>query len=489
MKKVLFLAFLFLFVMFGSRAQTLVPNGPKTEIGDESKVELISEDDNYLYFCAVAPGSDYNDLEDDTYITVYDKNKHTVVKEHEIDEDFLFNTAYKQDNNIVLLGCNLNKKTKSVDYFHSSFPVMEKTPRKFVKTTVYSVPVVGSAVYDARIVWSPDRSKMAFVTILRPTNRKSKNYTVDVKVCAIDGAEIMQTQRQLNGTLPWIDNLFLTNDATVYIVESRKPDEIAEDELGLYIITKDLTYRYLTITSDGAFAPKTIVEGQLIKPIVNLMPNNNLIVFSETPTGVATFELDHNGEISTMHDYEIEIPKVPEGIPFRDHEEGLLFNPLQILPLSDGRIMALGTQYKSKVGSADRYYYTYYVYQSLNLFLLDDNGNATTQVLPYASQYGTLKPTDLMIEWDGDVWLLYNGNKANYVPKAKKWETLRKMEDHCIVIGQLDENLNVKYTLLYSPINNYYNREYFKEVLHISDEAVYFLKHRTGDNQIEKIIK
>ena len=140
MKKVLVLAFLFLFAMSESRAQTLVPNGPKTEIGDETSVELISEDNNYLYFCAVDDGPDYNVLDENTYITVYDKIKHSVVKEHEIDEDFMFRTAYKQDDNIVLLGYNFNKKTKSFDYFQSSFPIMEKTPRKFVKTTVHSVP-------------------------------------------------------------------------------------------------------------------------------------------------------------------------------------------------------------------------------------------------------------------------------------------------------------------------------------------------------------
>jgi len=489
-KNRIFLAFLFLLSIFGGRAQTLVPNAPKTEIGDESSVELISEDDNYLYFCAVDIGSSYNDLDDDTYITVYDKKKHSVVKEHEIDEDFLFRTAYKQDDNMVLLGYNFNKKTKSFDYFQSSFPIMEKTPRKFVKTTVHSVPAINSTILNANIVWSPDRSKMAFVTILRPTNRKLNNYTIDVKVCAVDGATLMQIQQQMNGTPPSIDNCFLTNDATTYIVEKRKPEDITEEELGLEIITKYWTYRYLTITSDGTFAPKTIVESQLIKPIVNLMPNNNLIFFSETPTGVATFELDHNGEISTMHDYEIEIPKEPKGVTFQNHEEGLLFNPLQILPLSDGRIMVLGTQYKSQTGSTDRYYYTYYIYQCLNLFLLDNNEQVTTQVLPYACQYGTIDPSDLMIEWDGDVWLLYNGNKENYGgKKAPKWKTLRKMEEHCIVIGKLDENLNVEYTLLYSPNNNYYAREYLMEVLDISDEAVYFLKHRTGDNQIEKIIK
>ena len=48
-KNRILLAFLFLFVMFGGRAQTLVPNGPETEIEDGSRLTVLGEDDQYLY--------------------------------------------------------------------------------------------------------------------------------------------------------------------------------------------------------------------------------------------------------------------------------------------------------------------------------------------------------------------------------------------------------------------------------------------------------
>ena len=118
--------------MLPGRAQTLVPNGPETEIGDNTIVTLMSEDDKYLYFC-----SNDRNYDDDLCITVYDKEKNAVVREHEMDEDLLFRTAYMQDNNVVLMGSKYNNKTKSIEYFQCSFPVMGKTPRKFIKTVTY----------------------------------------------------------------------------------------------------------------------------------------------------------------------------------------------------------------------------------------------------------------------------------------------------------------------------------------------------------------
>lgn len=98
----LFLAFLFLFVMLGSRAQTLVPNGPETEIEDGSRLTVMGEDEQYLYLCGVKKG--WYDTDDDMYITVYDKQKNVIAVEHEIDEDYGFRTAYLRGGDAVLLG-------------------------------------------------------------------------------------------------------------------------------------------------------------------------------------------------------------------------------------------------------------------------------------------------------------------------------------------------------------------------------------------------
>ena len=123
-------ALVLLFFMLGGRAQTLVPNGPETEIEDGARLTVLGEDDQYLFLCGVKKG--WYDTDDDMYITVYDKQKNVIAVEHEIDEDYEFRTAYLRDNDVVLLGYKYNKKTKSVDYYESTFPIMEKKHKKLV---------------------------------------------------------------------------------------------------------------------------------------------------------------------------------------------------------------------------------------------------------------------------------------------------------------------------------------------------------------------
>lgn len=486
-----FFGFFILFVL-SSVAQKTTTNGPKTEIGDDPRLALMSVDDRYLFFCSTDKG--FNGSYDDMYITVYDKEKSSVVIEHEIDEDLLFRTAYMQGNNVVLMGSKYNNKTKSVEYFQCSFPVMGKTPRKFIKTVTYSVPAENSILVFAEIVWSPDHTKMAFVTYTRPKNSKTKSYSIDVKVCSTDGTELMKAHRQQDGIWPMGKTIFLTNNATAYVIEERtisKFDENPKEELGLEIKTKDHIYRYLTITSSGEFAPPVYSDIQMIKPISALTPKGDLYLFSETPSGVTTLEIDQQGEILWQYSFDTEFPKEPEGITYEDREEGLRFVPIQVLPLSDGRTIVSGTQYKRHVESGD-HIYVYYVNQSLILFLFDNNGEMSTQVLPFSYLSWDLQlSTDVpLIEWEGNAWIMYNGHKNNYGPKkSSKWETPDKHQKYCIAIIKIDDDLNFESSALYVPPKDNIGNECFMRIMHVSEDAVYYLKHYNGDNRIEKITK
>lgn len=420
------------------------------------------------------------------YITVYDKEKNSVVIEHEIDEDFQFRTAYMQGDNVVLLGNIYNKKTKSVDYFQSTFPVMEKTPRNFVKTVAHSVPVEKATHLIPEIVWSPDHTKMAFVTFTHPKSSATKSYSIDVKVCTTEGIELMRVQRQLNGSsFQWKRASYLTNDATVYLVEIRDHKANFSDDVGLEIKGDDTYYRYLTITSDGEFAPTIKTDIQMNQPIDALMPNGNLFLFSETPTGVSTLELNQDGELLYLNNYETELPKAPEGITYeediyQDEKKEFTFFPIQILSLSDGRTIVLGSQHK------------FNLFQNFYLFLFDDKGEMTTYMLPFANliQRYELMYNNTLIEWDGDVWLIYNGNKANYGPrKTSQWKTMKIIEENCFVMVEIDDNSNFKPSVIHYPLNYNLNREYLLRVMHVSDDAVLFLKQHNGDNRIEKITK
>jgi hypothetical protein len=278
------------------------------------------------------------------------------------------------------------------------------------------------------------------------------------------------------------------------VIEERtisKFDENPKEELGLEIKTKDLIYRYLTITSSGEFAPPVYSDIQMLKPISALTPKGNLYLFSETPSGVTTLEIDQQGELLWQYSFDTEFPKEPEGITYEDREEGLCFVPIQVLPLSDGRTIVSGTQYKRHVESGD-HIYVYYANQSLLLFQFDNNGEMSTQVLPFSYlslnlQLSTRVP---LIDWDGNAWIMYNGHKNNYGPqKSSKWGTPDKHQKYCIAIIKIDDDLNCESSALYLPPKNNVGDEYFMGIMHVSDDAVYFLKHCYGDNRIEKIIK
>ena len=470
----------FILLVLSSVAQKTTTNGPSINIDYNPHVDLMYEDDRYLYFCLT---SMY--FNEDMYITVYDKENSSVVIHHQIDEDFLFKTAYMRDNDVVLLGYKYNTKTKNLEYFQSSFPVMEKTPRKFVKTVVYSVSAENSTLLFKKIVWSPDRTKMAFVTHTRPKNSKTKSYSIDVKVCSTDGTELMKAQRQLNSAPPEGRSIYLTNDATVFVEEQRNSNVSTEKEPGMEIKAEYFNYRYLTITSNGEIGPTLKTNIQMTKPICALTPIGNLRLFGETPTGILILEVDQEGGLSWQYNFETKFPKEPKGITYEDHEKGLRYTPVQILTLNDGRTLVLGTQYKYYVETA-------YSLQSLILFLFDNDGNMISQVLPYAHRSGDLRidHNTALIEWDGDIWLIYEGDKANYGPgRATKWKTPEKQEDWCIVMGKIEDNQDFEPTLLFTPLNNNINREYLMRIMHVSDDAVYYLKHHNRGCRIEKITK
>lgn len=481
-KNVLFTALFGLSLIFGCNAQKLVPNGPTTEIGDDNYLDLISDDGRYLYFCSTDMGFDgsFGDM----YITVYDKETNTVAIEHEIDEDWSFQTAYIQDDKVVLLGNLYNKKMKSVDFFQSTFPVMEKTPKKFERSAIYSIPAENGA-WATRIIWSPDHSKMAFVSYTYLKNGRTKNYSIDVKVCSTDGTEIMSVRRPINGeTLRW-GWAYLTNDATVYLVEKHSSQPNSDDEVGMVFKSDNGYVRCLTITADGDFAPKTEADIRMDVPMTALTPEGNLWMFGKTPTGVATLELDHEGELSYSNDFEINFPKAPEGITYEeiiseDKNEFSLY-PLQILFLSDGQTMVLSSQRK------------YNLFQNFILFLFDKNGEMTTKMLPYANlisgDYSQMN-SNTLLEWDGDLWLIFNENAANYGPhKSKRWATLKGTVEGNIVMGKIDDDLKFETSVILNPSKSHFSNEYLMKVLHVSEDAVYFLKHLSGDNQIEKITK
>lgn len=491
-KNTLLLAFLFLFIMLGGRAQTLVPNGPETEIEEGARFTVLGEDEHYLYLGCLKMG--WLGSYDDMVITVYDKQKNVIAVEHEIDEDYEFRIAYMRGNDVVLLGEKYNKKTKSEDYYAAAFPIMGKLPKKLVCNTIYSMSAEGQFVHEARILLSPDLSKIAFLTYTKPSNKDAQGYRLDVQVVDAEGNTVTHAQEQFRGEAPYDAIGFLSEDGTVFVKETRY---YRDNNQG-----RDLRreFGFLTVTTNGEVVP--FEPSDNIRKIsdhrMSLLPGKNaqLFFFGETEKGIATFIINGEGELSEENIIEMDKTDVPDNITYEDEVKDMAFHTEQIISLQDGRILVLAYRHKEVVYSDGKYVHTNNYYQNIYLYLFDKKGDLlNSAVLPYSCVDGGNNHQDIPVafEWKGDLWLLYNGEKNNYgAQKPHKWHRLvyTKPEPRCVVMGRLDNDLDFEPKILYAPTNpkkTFSFGDYYDKVIRVTDDAVYLLMHRGTDNYIDKI--
>jgi len=497
-KNRILLAFLFLFIMFGGRAQTLVPNGPETEIEDGSRLTVMGEDDHYLYLCGVKKG--WYDTDDDMYITAYDKQKQIIAVEHEIDEDYGFRTAYLRGEDAVLLGYKYNRKTKSVDYYESVFPIMEKKHKKLVCNTIYNIPAKGQVIAAAAILRSPDDSKTAFVTYYRPFDYRIDGYTLDVQVIGSEGNTINHTQKQYSGQYPYKANGFLTNNGTVFVEELVQKDKKAKWGFAVVAFSSSTGYRYLTITAAGNVVPVELTDDsqEISNPFAKMLPGqkDQLLIFGETKEGIATILVDEEGKLQSENYFETDKPIVPESISYASEMKNIGFQPGMVVSLQDGRVIVLAYRHLQEMWSDGRAVHINNYYQNIYLYLFDSKGDLqNSTVLPFSCVDGGGNHQDIPVvfEWKGEVWLLYNGDKRNYGDKKpKEWHRLdfSKPEPRCIVMGRLENDLNFEPKILYAPTNPKKTMsygEYFDQLIKVTDDAVYFLMYRKSDNYIDRI--
>ena len=497
-KNALFLAFLLLFFVFGSRAQNLVPNGPETEIEDGSRLTVMGEDDQYLYLCGVKKG--WYGSDDDMYITVYDKQKNVIAVEHEIDEDYEFRTAYLRGDDAVLLGYKYNKKTKSVDYYESTFPILEKKHKKLVRNTILSIPAEGKKLAAALILRSSGNNRTVFVTYTCPINKKTDGYSLDLQVIDAEGNTLNHVQEDFTGPSPYKVNAFLTNNGAVFIEELAQRGKDVRWGVGMVAFSSGVAHRYLTVTAAGKVVPveQTDNSREITNPCARMLPgkNDRFFIFGETKEGVASILVDEEGETQSDNFFETEKPIVPENISYESEWKDIAFVPSMVLPLQDGRIIVLAYRHLQEIWSDGKYVHINNYYQNIYLYLFDSKGDLlSSAVLPYSCVDGGGNHQDIPVvfEWNGDVWLLYNGNKRNYGNnKPKEWHRLNysKPESRCIVMGRLENDLDFEPEILYAPANPAKTMsygEYFDQLIKVTDDAVYFLMYRKSDNYIDKI--
>ncbi len=411
-----------------------------------------------------------------------------------------FRTAYLRDNDVVLLGYKYNKKTKSVDYYESVFPIMEKKHKKLVLNTIYSVPAEGKKIATALILRSSGDNRTVFVTYTKPNNSKMDGYYLDLQLVDAEGNTLNHIQKDFVGPSPYKVNGFLTNNGAVFIEEMAQSGKNVHWGVGMVAFSSGMVHRYLTITAAGNVVPVELTDNsrEITNPKAGMLPgkNDRFFIFGETKEGVATILVDEEGVLQGENFFDTEKPSVPENISYETEMKDMGFVPSTILSLQDGRVMVLAYRHLREMWSDGRAVHINNYYQNIYLYLFDNKGDMlNSTVLPYSCVDGGGNHQDIPVvfEWKGEVWLLYNGNKRNYgTQKPKQWYRLvfTKPEPRCIVMGRVENDLNFEPKILYAPANPNKTMsygEYFDQLIKVTDDAVYFLMYRKSDNFIDKI--
>lgn len=484
----------FLLLNLPSKAQKTTSNGPETEIGDAAKIVVFGEDDNYLYI--FSSDRDMFGGYDDSYITIYDKNKNSMVNEYEFDDDYECLTAYLDGNNVVAVNGKYNKKTKCVEYGKTVIPIQGKAPKKFVFTPIVSVPTNGLEEENICAFLSSDRTKLAFVTYLHP-KKNDNEYVLDARIFDLDGNEISHVNEHVNAPCADRVNGWLTPDGTIYLDENIHMKANVKFTMGGVYAQRGDAKRFSCVTASGEVVLCKMDTGDepIYDPITAILPNQHLFVAGATDKGIFTIEFDGNGEGEAVL-HELEIPERPEKTQYGQYYNELKSNfyPNQILPLSNGNILILGYESKLVVSTdINGKMHTDYYHRNIHLFLIDNKGELiATTTLPSANVNNGAwhKDTPRAFELNNEVYLIFNDNKINYNSSNPKiWKALEynKGSQECVVAGKLDSDLNLSPEIIYKPKSqkDFNNIEYFEEIINTSNDAVYYILRRDGGNHIE----
>ena len=514
MKKTGLLA-LFLGILFSlGLAQTTTLNGPTVDMERNASLWILDDNEDKIVFATLQPGvpSGYYDF----LIHRYDKRAHSM-ETQKLDDNLDCRFAYFHDNQLIAVKQGVDSKTKSVDYLKAPVPVSvsDKAIKKLPFTSFYQVPLEGNKFSFSSMVFSPDRSKFAILTILKPKSDKQIWHVADVAVFETNG-ELLWHQRQ---RAHWLINdkvkYYLSNEGAVYIAEYGSYYNAYQHQ------TDSL---HISVYNNGDVWNYT--EGFGAKAVFNcgkaLLKDGRFVV-----CGVPCPNNRNTGELFTYFvspDGDVEKEETSFEFPFNDgyRYEYAEFNGgfekylpyiFDIKELKDGKLMLVGEMnYRTQVGTTVSIGGSWGVdeimgYVSRNLFVttLSDKGEVlTTHAYPRATSspenhymdHHNLNAPGVFVH-DGAFWLIYNDHKDNFTPNNKVWHLLynNKAGDVCVVVTnasqQGDFNGKAIFTagkspyLPTSPYSGQY--EFFHNILSYDDNAVYYLIKHDNHFHVERI--
>lgn len=506
----LFLGVFFLF----SIAQNSSLNGPTVNMDRNASLWVLDESDDQIVFATLQPGipRGYEDF----LIHRYDKRTHSI-EIQKLDDDLDCRFAYLYDDQVIAVKQGIDSKTKSVDYLKAPVPasVSDKAIKKLPFTSLYQVPLEGNNYSFSSMTFSPDRSKFAILTILKPKSSKRIAHVADVAVFENNG-ELLWHQRQ---NAHWLINdkvnYYLSNEGAVYIAEYGSYYNAylhQTDSLHISVYNNGDIWNYTEGFGTNAVfgcGKALLKDGRFVVcgvPCQNNRNSRQLITYFVSPDGDVEKE-ESSFEFPFNDGYRYEYAELNSG------PEKYLPYFFDIKELDDGKLILVGEQnYRTQVGTSVSIGGSWGVeeimgYVSRNLFIttLSDKGEVLdTHTYPRATSspenrymdHHNLNAPGVFVH-DGAFWLIYNDHKDNFTPNNKVWHLLynNKAGDVCVVVTntsqQGDFNGKAIFTAgksPYLPSSPYSGQfEFFHKVLSYDDHAVYYLIKHDNKFHVERI--
>jgi hypothetical protein len=489
------------------KAQTTTTNGPELDLNETASAYVLDDNDDFMLFFSQKKGWSY----DDVVITKY--NKRTLeITEQAVDDDYEGRFVFLTDDNAIVNVVRFvtNKKNMMLEYQKASFPLDVKVPKKLDFTTFFSIPLKNKKEsYYTRACFNADKSKFAIVSVTNSGMNQSKSQSVvDVAVFDNTANLLYHESKELELLYnPMGEDITVSLEGTVYITLIDNLYYYSTGDNGLQIITcSEQGISDYKETLDMKFTYKQMAKpnGDLcLVGIWNKFGQSDckLKTYTVTPDGNVDFAEE---DVSLSADYD---GKSYDDGPFAKQEGSFIPHVFDMIQLKNGDFLLVGEMRRRvQVGSTgENGQFPIYGYLSHNIFygMVSPEGTLRDmyvypRITVTSEEAGRWKDSNPVyaFEYDGDPYLLYNDNRANY-KDGRVHMLLYNRPDQCsVILSKIEGNGELSSTILYDAktkmkdtrmVAQQHNHEYFLEILHQADDGIYYVLKHDGEFRLEKI--
>ena len=491
-------------------AQNTTLDGTPISLGRDAKTWVLENNDDKLVICAVSRDLAFGF--DDLYI--YHFNKSTQQTDvQKFDDDLEGRFAYMTEGVVHLISERTNKKTKSLDYVEGTVPAGAGTVKKMSFTPKYSVPFEKHDLYFQQFAYSPDLSKFAILTVLKPKSKSDISHIEDVALFNSDGELLWHHRQNVHYLINYYAPVFVSNNGVVYLAEygcNENLDRKAEDSLHISVYNESgiaNTTEFFGPKSSYRCAKSLLKDGRLVVSGVVCHGRKSSEMLS-------TYFVSEDGGIETTESF-IELPVSPEdciynGDVYHDSIGSFLPYMHEIQELPDGKLLLVGElNYRDIIGqviSLGGPSYWIYGYFSRNLYkiMLSPDGDVTeVSTFPRATvtkefyKMNCVVNTPGVFTHDGNIYFLYNEHKNNFTNGPQRlWMVLNnnRAGETAVVLSKVENNSldnQVLYVAKPYPtpsqpaLTNDF--EYFYKLIATDDNAVYYILKHDKEYRLERL--